>query len=228
MITMGALIVGFFWVHRYATRKGRYQNISTEWNVAPPTSKNAQRVKPVRRKGGGSVDHIEADSYESKIEPDYTMDDIVLKNGARIREVGYSIGYLGEITGGREPILILQGRECYECGAPQTVYLYSIVELRIAESLSYPGKVHEPDSKAEETIVVEDSRHYFGACLPGKKSVYVVISHFLNDQGKWESVGKAYTANPNGSLKADSIDYKTQITVSQDCREIPPEDTFSD
>jgi len=92
--------------------------------------------------------------------------------------------------------------------------------------LSYPGKLCEPGSQAKEGSVVEESRHYFGECLPGKQSVYVFLSHFLNDEGKWESIGKAYTVNPHGSLQSDSINYNTQITVSKDCREIPPKDTF--
>jgi hypothetical protein len=105
IIAVGVFIVGLVGAHFYTMKKERKQIVPTRSSVAPPESKRVLHLKPVRREGGGSVDHVEADSYETNIEPDYTMDDIVLKNGARIREVGYSIRYLGEITGEREPVL---------------------------------------------------------------------------------------------------------------------------
>jgi hypothetical protein len=228
IITVSVSIAGLVLFIRQVREKTRQQKLSAEVSAAQPTAKISTGLKTIRREGGGSVDHIEADNYESNAEQDYGMDEVVLKNGERIRSLGYQVGYLGEISGGRKPILILRGRECYECGAPMSIHLYSIAESKTVELLTYPGKLHDIVDGEENPAVVVDSKQYMGTCLSGKKSVYVLLSRSLNSQKEWEMIGKAYTANPDGSLKTESINYNTPITTNRDCREISPQNTFSD
>jgi len=105
-----------------------------------------------------------------------------------IRTQLVEVEHIGQLQeDGATPHFILAGRDCVECDMNTSLYIHNPDDgdlLRYHPRHAYPGRLFDymnPDRLVEET------RFFFGSCLPNRGSVAIWFVKWLTDTNEWKS-----------------------------------------
>lgn len=157
---------------------------------------------------------------------------LILDNGEKIKTPLYNLKYIGQLESKtRHPYFILSGRECDDCDANISIYIWCpdqgpMDNNELKKHYSYPGK--ERDLETNELIYV--SRMYYGNCSSFGNSV-IWIQKILNDNNKW--VNNIFIVKIAGTVLQEitisKSDQMSKISSEvKNCKELTGTDYFSE
>lgn len=169
--------------------------------------------------------------YITQLEPGYygaKLTRVVYKNGEEMKADLVEVQFIGQLAArNKPPFNIFAARRCHECESNPSIYIHSPGDGRLEEDsprYRYPGRVYSHVNGS----LVEESRAFFGDCLPGRSPGIVVW--FLRtrlDRPNWED--KVIVVESTGTDLAVSeieaptppIDGTLELVEQDRCREIP-------
>lgn len=135
---------------------------------------------------------------------------------------------LGSIETKKNTWLVLAGRNCTDCDANLSVYIYPMHDFPGADTLrtirySYPGKEYN----YEDDSLIFESRVFWGDCLPRLENIVIWYQRQLNDDGwdysyywlQLQDKGLMENRSDTHALALDEIENRI---MSEVCTEIPP------
>lgn len=170
--------------------------------------------------------------YISQLEPGYygaKLTRVVFANGREMKADLVELQFIGQLPArNKPPYDIFAGRRCHSCESNLSIYIHSAGDGRLkrsAQRYRYPGSLY---SRVNGSLV-EQSRGFFGDCLPGhSQGVVVWFIRSRLDRPDWTQ--KVELVEPSGgSLDTTEIPspippIKSTLKLVEEgrCREIPP------
>ncbi len=170
----------------------------------------------------GHISHLKKGEYGPK------RSTVVFRNGRNLKVDIIDLKFIGQLTArGKAPYIIFSGRRCFDCESNYSIYIHSPGDGRLTRETKryrYPGRVYSHVNGS----LVEESRAFFGDCLPGYSAATVVW--FLRtrlDRPNWvsqvELVESAGVVLNERRLDdpTPAIDATLKLVEEERCREIP-------
>jgi len=125
------------------------------------------------------------------------------------------------------PHFILAGRDCIECDMSTSIYLHNPDDgdlLRIHPRHNYPGALSD---YLNPKSVVEETRFFFGRCLPDRRPLAIWFVKWQLEDGKWKS-GVFFAEKRGSKLEEHTFQdggpslavVEAQVAAGS-CREVP-------
>ncbi len=180
--------------------------------------------------GGEGWVPVKIEQVKVKVTENYSLrwgSAITFRNGSTLRFGVVEMVYVGQLPAAtKAPFLIFSGRICDECDANTNLFIHSPADGFLSAEgarYGYPGKVYH----YEDNTLLEESRVFFGVCLPGRGPAAVWYMKVLLESGKWQDA--VYVAEVRGDvlkkghLKAPLPHIRKTLALVKDgsCREIP-------
>ncbi len=153
---------------------------------------------------------------------------VEFRNGTQMRSDIVELEFIGQLAArNRPPFNIYAGRRCHGCESNKSIYVHSAFEGRMTRRTKryrYPGQLY---SRVDGQLV-EETRAFFGDCLPGHSAATVVwFVRTRLDRVGWENevvLVESLGPNLNSEILKDPAPNiaPTLLLVEQKrCREIP-------
>jgi hypothetical protein len=111
---------------------------------------------------------------------------IYFDNGVKLSSDLIEMKYLGQLTAPTKvPFIIWSARDCTECDMNISIYIHSPTGGRILKETprySFPGKLFDYESPA----LLEESRMFFGQCLPQFGASVIWFMKTKQEDGGWQ------------------------------------------
>ncbi|GAB3932849.1 hypothetical protein [Mucilaginibacter myungsuensis] len=149
---------------------------------------------------------------------------VYFKNNKSFTTNLYDLEYIGQLSAGtKAPFLILAGRQCKECDANISIYVWSPDDGPMkgeAEQVrySYPGGMTDIVNGS----TVFESRMFYGKCLPGNADQVIWLQKDLIE-GSGYKYSKITLSVVNGQVQEEIkvIDVSTFENDLPKCKELP-------
>jgi hypothetical protein len=136
-------------------------------------------------------------------------------------------GVYGPKARDKPPFNIYSGRRCHDCESNRSIYIHSAFEGRMTRGTTryrYPGRLYSH----LDGQLVEDTRAFFGDCLPGHSaSTAVWFVRTRRDRIDWENEVQL-VESLGSSLNIDTlkdpapvVEPTLELVAQGRCREIP-------
>lgn len=125
------------------------------------------------------------------------------KNGKEYNTNLYELNYIGQIVNGHEaPFLVFSGRDCNECDANISIYVYSPsnrpLKVENGENrYQYPGTERDYESDS----LLYKARAFYGQVLPGINGV-IWYNEQLIENNTWQK--SLFLVNLSNGIKKDT------------------------
>ena len=153
---------------------------------------------------------------------------VVFRNRLEMRSDIVELEFIGQLSArNRPPYNIYAGRRCHGCESNRSIYIHSAFDGRMTRRTTryrYPGRLY---SRVDGQLV-EESRAFFGDCLPGHSASTVVwFVRTRLDRVDWENEAQlveSLGSSLNSSILKDPapvIEPTLELVAQGRCREIP-------
>ena len=169
--------------------------------------------------------------YVSQLEPGYygtKLTRVVYRNGEEMKADLVELQFIGQLAArNKPPYNIFAGRRCHNCESNISLYIHSPADGRLKKRTKryrYPGSVY---SRVNGSLI-EESRAFFGDCLPGRSSgILVWYVRTRQDLPNWVQKVEIIEPNDRGldiseiGAPVPSIEATLKLVENKVCREIP-------
>lgn len=169
--------------------------------------------------------------YISQLEPGYygsKLTRIIYRNGEEMKADLVELQFIGQLAARQKaPYNIYAGRRCHDCESNLSIYVHSATDGRLkkkSKRYRYPGNVY---SRINGSLV-EESRAFFGECLPGRSSgILIWYVRTRLDLPNWVQKVEIIEPNDRGldiaeiGVPVPPIDATLKLVEEKVCREIP-------
>jgi len=153
---------------------------------------------------------------------------VVFRNRLEMRSDIVELEFIGQLSArNRPPYNIYAGRRCHGCESNRSIYIHSAFDGRMTRRTTryrYPGRLYGRVAGQ----LVEESRAFFGDCLPGHSASTVVwFVRTRLDRVDWENEAQlveSLGSSLNSSILKDPapvIEPTLELVAQGRCREIP-------
>jgi len=153
---------------------------------------------------------------------------VVFRNRLEMRSDIVELEFIGQLSArNRPPYNIYAGRRCHGCESNRSIYIHSAFDGRMTRRTTryrYPGRLYG----RVDGQLVEESRAFFGDCLPGHSASTVVwFVRTRLDRVDWENEAQlveSLGSSLNSSILKDPapvIEPTLELVAQGRCREIP-------
>ena len=153
---------------------------------------------------------------------------VVFRNRLEMRSDIVELEFIGQLSArNRPPYNIYAGRRCHGCESNRSIYIHSAFDGRMTRRTTryrYPGRLYG----RVDGQLVEESRAFFGDCLPGHSaSTAVWFVRTRLDRVDWENEAQlveSLGSSLNSSILKDPapvIEPTLELVAQGRCREIP-------
>lgn len=153
---------------------------------------------------------------------------VEFRNGIEMRSDIVELEFIGQLAArDRPPFNVYAGRRCHGCESNTSIYVHSAFDGRLSRRATryrYPGRLY---SRIDGSLV-EETRTFFGDCLPGHSAGTVVwFVRTRRDRIAWENevelIESLGTNLHHEILKepAPKVEPTLELVKQGRCREIP-------
>jgi hypothetical protein len=153
---------------------------------------------------------------------------VEFRNRSEMRSDIVELEFIGQLSArDKPPFNIYSGRRCHDCESNRSIYIHSAFEGRMTRGTTryrYPGRLYSH----LDGQLVEDTRAFFGDCLPGHSaSTAVWFVRTRRDRIDWENEVQL-VESLGSSLNIDTlkdpapvVEPTLELVAQGRCREIP-------
>jgi hypothetical protein len=164
------------------------------------------------------------------------MGTVWLSDGSSFQTTLFGLRYLGELKAKqKKPFLILAGRGCDECDANTSIYIHSPSDGPMKGESDQPRYFFPGVLKHYESgEIVQKTRTFVGACIPGGEEAVVWYVNWRDEQGKWLSgyevarISRDAVETNNLERPEEKLDATLRLTKEGICKEIVGIDGYTE